>query len=190
VHAVRKIIFWISVSLDGYFEGPDADISWHQVDAEFHQYANDTLAPMSAFLSGRKTHALMASFWPTAPETHLDRQQMLQFSALWMAMPKFVYSRSWADTAWNTTPVRSVVPAEVQALKALPGGDMTVGGPELAAEFMRLGLVDEWRIFVHPVILGRGKRAFEPGAMQMLKLIETKVFGNGVVMIRYSAMNA
>ena len=182
---MRKIIFWISVSLDGYFEGPDADISWHKVDAEFHQYANDELAKMSAFLSGRKTHALMASFWPTAAETNPDNKQLVEFAGLWKRMPKLVYSRTWADTAWNSTLVRAVVPTDVEALKAQPGGDMTVGGPELAAEFMRLGLVDEWRIFVHPVIVGRGKRAFSECALQELRLLETKAFGNGVVMGRW-----
>ena len=187
---MRKIVFWISVSLDGFFEGPDHDISWHKVSAEFHQYANDELAKMSAFLSGRRTHQLMAAFWPSAPETHPDRKQMVEFSALWMGMPKFVYSRTLQDAGgYNTTLVRSVVPAEVQALKALPGGDMTVGGPELAAEFMRLGLLDEVRIFVHPVLVGAGKPVFGAGVKAELELKETKRFGNGVVMMRYQQLN-
>jgi dihydrofolate reductase len=184
---MRKIILWIGISLDGYIEGPNQDISWHKVDAEFHQYANDELAEMSAFLQGRKTHALMASFWPGAAGKHPDNHQLVEFAGIWTHMPKHVYSRTWTDTGWNTTVHREVVKEEVEALKALPGNDMTVGGAELAAEFMKLGLIDEFRIFVHPVIVGNGKRLFEEGApKQELALQETRQFGNGVVMLRYA----
>jgi dihydrofolate reductase len=183
---MRNIILWMSVSLDGYFEGPDHDITWHKVDAEFHQYANDELAKMSAFLSGRRTHELMAGFWPTAAQLHPDVKPMVEFAALWKRMPKFVYSRTLRDAGgYNSTLVRAVVPTEVQALKAMPGGDMTVGGAELDAEFMRLGLIDEYRIFVHPVIVGEGKLLFGAGLKADVDLVETKRFGNGVVMLRY-----
>ncbi len=183
---MRKVILWMSISLDGYFEGPDRDISWHKVDAELHDHMNRELAKMSAFLTGRKTHELMAGFWPAAEQTHPGDRQMAEFAALWKRMPKYVYSRTWQDTSWNSVPVRAVVPAEVRALKALPGGDMTVGGAELDAEFMRLGLIDEFRIYVHPVVVGQGKPLFPEGTrMQELRLLETKAFGNGVVMMRY-----
>src|SRR6266705_1682961 len=109
-HPMRKIIFWIGFSVDGYFEGPNHDISWHKVDAEFHQYANDELAKMSAFLQGRRTHELMAGFWPSAPGMHPDNKQLIEFSALWMRMPKFVYSRTLQDAGGhNSTLVRAVV---------------------------------------------------------------------------------
>lgn len=188
---MRKLIFWIGASLDGYFEGPDADISWHKVDAEFHQYANDELAKMSAFLQGRKTHALMAAFWPRAAETHPGQKQMVEFGELWKRMSKFVYSRTWTDPAWNSTIYTKVDPAQVQALKSQPGGDMTLGGPELAAEFLKLGLVDEIRYFVHPVLVGKGKQVFpEGGPSREMELQETKRFGNGVVMLRYQVAGA
>jgi dihydrofolate reductase len=111
----------------------------------------------------------------------------VEFAGIWTHMPKHVYSRTWTDTGWNTTVHREVIKEEVEALKALPGNDMTVGGADLAAEFMKLGLIDEFRIFVHPVIVGAGKRLFEEGApKQELELQETLQFGNGVVMLRYT----
>lgn len=104
-------------------------------------------------------------------------------------MPKYVYSRTLPEgrTDWNTTVVRDVVPAEVAALKAAPGGDLALGGPDLAASFLRHDLVDAYHICVHPVRIGRGKPLFPPvgyGPVP-LRLDATRTFGNGVVLLRY-----
>jgi len=97
-----------------------------------------------------------------------------------------VYSRTLERADWNTTVVRDVIPEEVMELKAQPGGDMVVGGADLAAAFMRHDLIDEYRLYVHPVIIGKGKPLFQPSdAMIDLRLVESRRFGNGVVLLRY-----
>jgi dihydrofolate reductase len=184
---VRKIIYWMNVSLDGFFEGPNHDLSWHKGSDELLLHAIEESGKMSAYLNGRRTQEMMAGFWPRVAQLVPGKKLMADYGQLWLKMPKVVYSRTLQDAGGhNSTLVRSVVPAEVQALKNLPGGDMVLGGAELAAEFMRLGLVDEQRIYVHPVILGEGKPAFGAGVKAELALKETKTFGNGVVMLRYA----
>lgn len=183
---MRKITLSISVSLDGCFEGPDREIDWHLVDAELHQHMNDWLKTQSVFIDGRITFELMAGFWPTADQDPDAGPQIAEFAGIWRDMPKIVYSRTLQKADWNTTILREVVPEEVARLKEQPGGDMVVGGPDLAATFRRLGLIDEYRIYVHPVLLGRGRPLFRPQDETVsLRLVETKTFGNGVVMLRY-----
>ncbi|MFG2164289.1 dihydrofolate reductase family protein [Micromonospora chersina] len=182
---MRRIIVAMSVSLDGCFEGPGGDLSWHRVDDELHQHFNDELREMSAFLDGRRTYELMASFWPTADQDPANDAPMREFAGIWRDMPKIVYSRTLERADWNTTVVREVVPEEVRALKEQPGGDMALGGAELAAAFARHGLVDEWRLYVVPVVLGAGRPLFPPGTRLDLDLIAERRFGNGVVELRY-----
>ena len=183
---MRKILVSTSVSLDGYFEGPGHDLSWHRVDEEVHAYFNEYLAPMSVFLDGRVTHELMASVWPTADEDPDASPRMAEFARIWRDKPKIVFSRTLEDTRWNTTVRREVDPAEIRDLQAQPGGDMVVGGANLVDTFRRLDLIDEYRIFVHPVLAGAGTPFFrQADALTSLELLETRTFGNGVVLLRY-----
>jgi len=183
---MRKIILWMMVSIDGFFEGPDGDLEWHQVDDELHSYFNDELGAMGAFLDGRVTYEMMAEFWPTADQDPAITGPMAEFSRIWRDMPKIVYSRTLQRAEWNTSISREVDVEEIAALKAQPGGDMTVGGADLAAEFARHDLIDEYRLFVNPIILGRGRPLFpDPEVSRPLRLVGTKAFGNGVVMLSY-----
>lgn len=182
---MRKIVLHLGISLDGYFEGPDADISWHRVDEELHTFFNEQLAQSSVFLEGRVTYELMEEFWPTADEDPAASPAVKQFADIWRGMPKIVYSRTLDTPGPNATVVRDVVPEEVRALQAQPGGDMVVGGPVLAESFRKHDLIDEYRIFVVPVLVGRGRRLFEEGEPADLRLLETRAFANGVVMLRY-----
>jgi dihydrofolate reductase len=181
---VSRIVVHMSVSADGFFEGPDGDLSWHRVDEEVHGYFNEVLRECGAFLDGRVTYELMVDFWPTADQDPESPAEMREFAAIWRDMPKFVYSRTLERAEWNTTVVREVVPEEVRELQARYPGDFALGGADLAASFQRLGLVDEWRLYVNPVVIGRGRRLF-PDAWLDLQLVETRTFGNGVVMLRY-----
>ncbi|MEX0825608.1 MAG: dihydrofolate reductase family protein [Acidimicrobiia bacterium] len=182
----RKLILMSGVSLDGFIEGPNREIDWHMVDEELHQHFNDEIATMGALLGGRVTHELMAAFWPTADENPSNPPTMIEFARIWREMPKFVYSRTLKQADWKTTIVREVVPAEVEELKAQPGGDPLLGGSDLAVSFMEHDLIDEFRIYVHPVLIGRGKPLFSrPDTMLVLRLAETRAFGNGVVLLRY-----
>ena len=141
---MRKIILMMSMSLDGFIEGPDRQIDWHMVDDELHSHFNEQVGKMGAILSGRVTHQLMAEFWPTADKDPASTGPMVEFARIWRDMPKFVFSRTQERAGWNTTVVRDVVPAQIQELKAHPGGDLVIGGADLAAAFMQHGLIDEF----------------------------------------------
>jgi dihydrofolate reductase len=138
-----RVVLTMSVSLDGYVEGPDRDISWHRVDDEVHRYFNEVLARMGAFVSGRVTYELMAGFWPTADADPESTPPVAEFARIWRDKPKIVYSRTLDDAGWNTTVVREVVPAQVRELAAAYG-DLALGGADLAATFLRHDLVDEF----------------------------------------------
>jgi dihydrofolate reductase len=183
---MRKIVVMMQMSLDGYIEGPGGDISWHRVDDELHRHANDTVAHMGGLLHGRVMYELMAGFWPTADADPEADAVTVEFAAIWRDMPKIVYSRTLDHADWNSTIVREVVPEEVRALKEQPGGDLGLGGADLAASFLRHDLVDEFRVYVHPVLVGSGKPLFPPsGAPASLRLIESHTFGNGVVLLHH-----
>lgn len=183
---MRKIILMMSVSLDGFIEGPNREIDWHRVDDELHAHFNAQLATMGAFLSGRVTYELMAEFWPTADTDPSSTAPMVEFARIWRDMPKIVYSTTLDHADCNTTIARKVDAAEIAALKSRPGGDLALGGSDLAAEFRRRDLIDEYRIYVHPVVIGRGKSLFHDADTKIdLELIESRAFGNGVVLLRY-----
>jgi dihydrofolate reductase len=183
---MRRIIWMMSVSLDGFMEGPDRELDWHLVDDELHRHFNEQLRPMGGFLDGRVTYELMAAYWPTADADPASSEPVREFARLWREMPKIVYSRTLEKADCNTSVVRDVVPEEVMALKAQPGGDLVLGGADLAATFLRHDLIDEFRLYVHPVVIGRGKPMFAaPDARIALELAEIRAFGNGVALLRY-----
>jgi dihydrofolate reductase len=183
---MKKIITMMSVSLDGFMEGPNRELDWHLVDEELHGHFNSELAQMSGFLDGRVTHELMESFWPTADQDPSNGPLIAEFARIWREMPKIVYSTTLERADWNAVVVRDVVLEEVEALKAEPGGDLMLGGADLAASFMRLELIDEYRLYIHPVVLGAGKPFFPAADVPLrLQLAGTRTFGNGVVLLRY-----
>nr|WSX53781.1 dihydrofolate reductase family protein [Streptomyces sp. NBC_00974] len=185
---MRKIILMTSMSLDGYIEGPDRQIDWHFVDDEVHRHMNDEVRAMGGFLEGRVTYELMEEFWPTADADPANAGPMADFAGIWRDTPKYVYSRTLQRVGDNATIVRDVVPEQVAALKAAPGGDLGLGGARLAAAFLAHDLVDAYRIYVHPVRIGRGAPLFPEldGGPVPLRLEGTHVFGNGVVQLRYA----
>lgn len=184
---MRKVVVQMMLSLDGCFEGPDHDLSWHQVDEELHAHFNAHLATMSAFLEGRVSYELMEAVWPTADQDPDNPPTMREFAGIWRATPKFVFSRTLQEVGPNAVLRSEVDPDEIRALKQQPGGDMTLGGVDLVETFRRHDLVDEYRLYVNPVVVGRGRRLFEPGTEPIdLELVETRPFGNGVVLLRYT----
>jgi len=188
---MRKIVFTMSVSLDSYFEGPDRELDWHLVDVELHQHFNEWLSAAGAFLEGRVTYELMAGYWPTADQDPEASAPVIEFARIWRDTPKIVFSRTLEHADPNTTIVRELVPGKIAELKAQPGGDLVVGGAALAEAFRAHDLIDEYRIYVHPVILGRGRPLFRPSdTTTSLDLAETRPFGNGVVLLRYERPRA
>ena len=179
----------MSVSLDGFIEGPNHELDWHLVDDELHAHFNEQLGEMGAFLDGRVTYELMAGFWPTADTDPSSTEPMIEFARIWRNMPKIVFSRTLEHADWNTVIVRDVIADEIRELQAQPGGDMVLGGAEIAAAFMADDLIDEYRIYVHPVVIGRGKPLFPASDTRIsLQLAETHTFGNGVVLLRYQRL--
>ena len=184
---MRKIVYSLTASLDGFVEGPNREIDWHQVDDELHQHLNDLYRDVSAFLTGRVTHELMTAAWPAVAADPAATGTMAEFAAIWCAKPKHVFSRTWQRTDWHTTVHREVDVEQIRALQREPGGDMSVGGPDLARTFRELDLVDEYRIYTCPVLIGRGRPMFpEVDARADLRLVDQRQFGNGVTLRHYT----
>jgi dihydrofolate reductase len=183
---MNKVILFVQVSLEGFFEGPKKEIDWSMVDDELHAHINEVLEPMGGFLSGRGAYELMATYWPTADADPGATPIVKEFARIWREMPKVVYSKTLTSVGWNTTIAREVVRAEVEELKLRARGDLVVGGGKLGAAFMAQDLIDEYRIYVHPIRIGEGNPLFPPSKERvLLRLMETRTFGNGVVLLRY-----
>jgi len=182
---MSKVVYMQSISLDGFVEGPNREIDWHRVDEELHAYLNSTFEDVGAFLEGRVTYELMEDYWPAAGNDPSNPPVILDFARIWNDTPKYVYSRTLETAGPNATIVREVEPRHVEELKQ-QHGNLMVGGADLAAQFIELGLVTELRVYVHPVVIGAGKPLFAPGAQLDLRLLETKQFGNGVVLLHYA----
>lgn len=184
---MSNLVLMMSVSLDGFFEGPNRELDWHLVDEELHTHFNEVLGAMDAFLDGRVTYELMAGYWPTADADPAAPAPIAEFARIWRDMPKLVFSRTLDHVDWNSTLVREVDPARIRALEERSTGDLAVGGAELAAAFREHDLIDELRLYVHPVVLGDGRPLFPPGGARLdLVPVETRTFGNGVVLLRYA----
>ena len=182
--AMRKLLFFMAISLDGYFEGPGQDITWHRVDDEFNDFAIEQINSVDTLLFGRVTYELMASYWPTPAALADDSIVAGQMNSY----PKIVFSTSLQDVTWqNTRLVKANAAQEVARLKQQPGKDLIIfGSSDLAVSLIPHGLIDEFRILVNPVVLGRGKPLFQ-GLQQPLnlKLAQTRTFQNGNVLLYY-----
>lgn len=186
---MRKLIWQMSTSLDGFISDPDGDLSWSRIDRELHAFLNAELAQRGAFLSGGRVHRLMAAYWPEADADPNADPITREFAALWRDMPKVVFSKTLTDTAWNTTIHREVDVAVIDALRAQPGGDINVGAADIPNILMRLGQIDEVIVYVHPVLIGRGKPLFDD-ARADLELISQRRFESGVVRLHYRVVKA
>lgn len=186
--SMRKVIYSMSVSLDGYVETPDRKLDWVIVDEELHNFFNDQSREMGAFLYGRRTYELMADYWPTADTNPAAPAFEADFARIWKDMPKVVFSKSLNRVDWNSRLVREDMAGEIAKLKAQPGGDLGIAGATLASAAMRLGLIDEYWLFVNPIVLGAGLPLFPDLLTPVdLNLVETRTFGAGVVYLRYEA---
>jgi dihydrofolate reductase len=183
---MRKVIYAMSVSLDGFIEATDGDLRWSYPDEELHRHFNQQEQLIDLHLYGRGLYENMVSYWPTAGADPSAPQVEREYARLWKDMPKVVFSTILTEVGWNSRLVSGDIAAEVNRLIAQPGGDISVGGAGLAASFMRLGLIDEYRLYFHPVLLGGGKPMFAPLQDKIaLELVETHPFGSGVVLLRY-----
>ena len=183
---MRKVIYSMGVSLDGFVEGPNRELDWSTPDEELHRFWNDQAREIGTSLYGRRLYELMADYWPTADEDPSAPGYVVEFARIWRDTPKVVFSTTLEKVDWNSRLVRDNIAEEVTKLKAQPGKDMDVGGPTLASSLIPLGLIDEYRPVVHPVVLGAGTPFFPAlGSAISLRLVETRTFGSGVVYLRY-----
>jgi dihydrofolate reductase len=183
---MRKLFVFNLVTLDGYFEGPNRDISWHNVDAEFNEYAIPMLNTLDLLLFGRVTYEPMAGFWPT-PEALRDDPIV---AAKMNGLAKVVFSRTMEKAEWNNTRlVKENIEEEIKKIKAQPGKDIALlGSGSIMAQLAQRGLIDEYRIMVNPIVLGKGTPLFMGMTNRLdLKLIDARTFRNGNVLLRYES---
>jgi dihydrofolate reductase len=181
---MRKVILFNLTSLDGYFEGPGRDITWHKVDDEFNEFAEEQTGEFGALLFGRVTYELMASYWPTEDAKRDDPI----IAGIMNKLPKLVFSKTLNKAGWeNTKLVKDNFVEEVSKLKHEAGKDVAIfGSSDLAVTFIEHGLIDEFRIMVNPIVLGNGKPLFEGIKRQLeMKLINTRIFKSGNVLLCY-----
>ena len=184
---MRKIIYWVHISVDGHISGPNGEFDWPQMSGELSAYSHAMNDHVDTFLYGRVVWEMMSSYWPQA-ESISDDPHDLHFAPIWRAMPKVVVSRTLKSADWNARIISDNLAEEIGALKNQPGKDILLtGGSGLAASLTDLGLIDEYQIIVHPVVLGGGPRAFPEGKERLnFNLIETRAFDNRVVLLRYT----
>jgi dihydrofolate reductase len=186
---VRKVIYSMGVSLDGFIAGPDGEIDWGAPDEELHRFHNEQTLELGAHFCGRRLYEEML-YWETADQNPSASDVAREFAHIWQNLPKIVFSKTLERVEGNATLASRDVSEEVAELKEQPGKDLAVGGAGLASTFARLGLIDEYRLFVSPVVLGGGTPYFPAlDARIDLELVETRTFGSRVVYLRYQRVD-
>jgi dihydrofolate reductase len=180
-----KVIYSMGVSLDGFIAGPNGEIDWSAPDEELHRFHNQQTREIAAHLCGRGLYQTMLP-WETVDETRSNSVER-EFAQIWKAIPKVVFSTTLDKVEGNARLARNDVADEIARLTERPGDDVvSVGGAGLASTAIKLGLVDEYRLFVSPVVLGGGTPYFPPLENRInLELIETRTFASRVLYTRY-----
>lgn len=188
---MRKVVFWINTTLDGYVAGPKGEMDWlfaHAVSDEGWARQHEVLSTVDTVLLGRSNYEGFHGYWPTVRQNPASSQNDVDFSNWLDAVPKIIFSRTLAKVDWqNSRLATDDIPPEIARLKQQPGKDMLImTSTGLAQSFMKLGLIDVFRINVYPVILGGGKPLFtELADRTNLKLVETRNFQFGVLGLTY-----
>jgi dihydrofolate reductase len=182
---MAKLIYSAITSLDGYVADEDGNFDWAAPDEELHTFVNDLERPVGTYLYGRRMYDVMV-YWETA-HTLTEQPRFVQdFAEIWQAADKIVYSKTLETASSARTEIERVFdPEAVRQLKARAGPDISVGGPHLAAQAIKAGLVDEWHLFVAPIVVGGGTHAFPNDVRVQLELMDERRFGSGVVHLRY-----
>ena len=183
-----KVIYAMGgVSADGYIVGPDGKFDWSVPDEELHRFHNEQARALAGHLLGRRLYETMV-YWETADKDPAASDAAREFALMWQALPKVVFSRTLDSVEGaNTTLACDDLRAELSSLQESVRGDVAVGGAELAAEAVRLNLIDEYKLFVHPVAVGGGIPFFPRDHRVDLELVETRTFSSRVVYLRYRA---
>ncbi|HSK93079.1 MAG TPA: dihydrofolate reductase family protein [Candidatus Angelobacter sp.] len=181
-----RLIYNLNVSLDGYIAASDGSLDWTSVDDEVHAWFNDRMRDVQVSLYGRRLYELMAAYWPTAEEDPAATETMLEFARLWRETSRIVFSTTLDRVEHNSRLVRGDVGEVLAALRTEFDGDLEVGGANLAGQFVRRDLVDDYRLVIHPVALGGGV-PFWPTLDGPLELVQTGMhrFASGIVVLSY-----
>lgn len=183
----RPLIWSMNVSLDGFIADRDGRIDWGVPDEELHRFHNEMLAASAVQLYGRRLYETMV-FWETAEEDPERTEVERDFARIWKATPKLVFSSTLEAVEGRATLAAADPVTEVRRLKAGEGGTLACGGAGLAAPLVAAGLVDEFHLFVAPIVLGGGTPFFPPLERRIpLELVETRTFGSKVTYLRYRA---
>ena len=182
---MRKVIMFNLITVDGFFEGANkGDIGWHQVDKDFNEFAINQLDQAGGLIFGRVTYQGMAAYWPTPT----GQQDDPQVAALMNSIAKFVFTKSLDYLEWNNSQlIKGDAGEELKKIKNQPGKDLFIfGSANLSSTFTHHGLIDEYRLIVNPVVLGKGNPVFN-GNKETLKfnLTDLKIFHNGNVLLYY-----
>ncbi len=182
---MAKLIYSAITSLDGYVADEDGNFDWAEPDEEVHTFVNDLERPVGTYLYGRRMYQTMV-YWETADAVTDQPPFVRDFAEIWQAADKTVYSKTLERVSSARTRIeRDFDPEAVRQLKARAESDISVGGPDLAAQAIRAELVDEWRLFVTPVVVGGGTQSLPNDVRLKLELLPERRFGNGVVHLHY-----
>jgi dihydrofolate reductase len=182
---MRTLVYSMGVSLDGFIAGPGGNIDWSAPGEELHRFHNQQARDTDVNLYGRRLYETMR-YWETADQNPSAPDVELEFARIWKDTPRIVFSRTLEEVEGNARLVSDDAAEEVARLKEEPGNDLAVGGAGLASTLMKAGLIDEYRLFVNPVVLGAGTPYFPALDERIdLELVETRDFGSRVVYLRY-----
>jgi dihydrofolate reductase len=187
-----KMILWMQVSADGYAAAADGSFDWPSFGPAAQRFAIDEVRDAGGFAYGSTVYGGMASYWPTVEAQDDPAPLDLEYSRLWVPMPKTVFSRTMTEADYNTTIARGDLAAEVAALKERSDGDVFVfGGPTIARALIEAELIDEYRVYIHPVLLGGGEPLFPTSAVRRdLRLAEARPFDDASIHVRWVRKDA
>ena len=182
---MRPVTYSMSISADGYIVGPDGEFAWTAPDEDVFRFWIDEIRHVDVHLLGRRLYETML-YWETVDHLSLDDAE-LEWAALWNPLPKVVFSRTLSEVQGNARLASNCLAEEIERLRAEPGeGEIAIGGATLAAEAAALGLIDEYRAIVYPVLVGGGVPFFPQRERRVdLELVETRTFSSGVVYLGY-----
>lgn len=184
--AGRKVIYSMIVSLDGFIEDRDGKFDWYVADEDMHAVIDEQEADIDTHLYGRRMYEVMSAGWSTADQDPANPDYIKEFSRKWQQTDKVVFSTTLDRVDFNSRLVRGDIAEEIARLRLQPGKHMDLGGAGIAASFAALNLIDEYVLYVQPVIVGGGKPFFPQLAKrQPLRLVEARPFPSGVALMRY-----
>ncbi len=184
---MRKIIFSMNVSIDGFFEGPHKEIDWSIADEELHDFYTSLIQEADSMIFGRLMYETMFPYWPNARSDPHATPFEIRFAEAISPIRKIVYSTTLKDPGWNTQVIRVFDPAEIQAIKEQPGSYILLsGGARLAKAFFEHGLVDEYQLMIHPVAIGSGTPVFgNLNSLPTLEFVSSQRLASGAIALTY-----